>query len=148
MLQNALRHLLQNSGSVSPDSVTESLVHAAKGILHQEFQKRVLFIWYDYFSVPQLASNNSDDSQQAKATNSIPAYAAKCRFFLRTVSDSSLPCSNESFERADWRRRGWCRLERAACELPAHDSWILVQGSTFLKMVGTVLSLLGLWVSM
>ena len=140
VLQDALRHLLQNSGSVSPDSVTESLVPAAKGISHQEFQSRVLFIWYDYFSVPQLASNDSDDSQQAKAINSIPAYVAKCRFFFALCPTIDCHVQTKVLSVAGWSLRGWCRLERAARELSAHNSWLLVQGSTSLKMVGTVLS--------
>lgn len=35
----------------------------------------------------------------------------------------------------NWTRRGWCRLERAARELSANHSWILVQSSDFLEVV-------------
>ena len=146
VLQDALQHLLYTSGSVSPDWVTESFVPAARGIPHQEFQRQALFIWYDYFSVPQLvgraagAARDRDGSQQANAINSIPAYVAKCRFFFALCP--TIDCSGRAkvLSVASWSRRGWCRLERAARELSAHDSWILVKGSTSLRMVGTVLS--------
>ena len=145
VLQDALQHLLYNSGSVSPDWVTESFVPAAKGISHQEFQSKALFLWYDYFSVPQLrgspppAANDSNGSQ-AKAISSIPAYVARCRFFLALCPTIDSSAQDKVFTQSSWSRRGWCRLERAARELSAYDSWILVQGSTSLKMIGTVLS--------
>ncbi|CAE7316189.1 ANKRD17, partial [Symbiodinium natans] len=145
VLQDALRHLLYNSGSVSADWVTESFVPTAKGLPHKEFQQKSLFIWYDYFSVPQLegsdqAANDSDGSQQAKAINSIPAYVAKCRFFFALCPTIDCSARARVLNVTSWSERGWCRLERAARELSAHDSWILVQGSTSLRMVGTVLS--------
>ena len=52
------------------------------------FQARSLFLWYDYFSCPQLEQRKSygaddgDGSQQANAINSIPAYVCKSHFFL------------------------------------------------------------------
>ena len=55
----------------------------------KDFQAKPLFLWYDYFSVPQLedrkfyaAADERDGSQQALAINSIPAYVSRCRFFL------------------------------------------------------------------
>ena len=37
-------------------------------------------------------------------------------------------------------RRGWCRLERASRELSEHATWVLVQTSTSVELVGTAQS--------
>ena len=145
VLQDALRHILHNDGYVSPDWLTETAVPGAKGISHLELQARPLFLWYDYFSVPQQEPRSSswDDSVsslQADAINSILAYVAKCRFFIALCPTIGCPGQQKVLNAASWARRGWCRLERAARELSAHDTWILVQSSSCLEVVGAAVS--------
>ena len=100
---DVLRRLLRSPGLVSVDFVTENFVPGAKGILHEEFQARPLFIWYDYFSVPQDASNSS---RRASAINSIPAYVASCRFFFALCP--TIECTSEAkvLSAASWATRG------------------------------------------
>eukprot|EP00439_Symbiodinium_sp_Y106_P069803 s356_g12.t1 len=145
-LQDAVKRLRCGRGSVSLDQVTESYVRTAKPIPMHEFQVQALFVWYDYFSCPQLEERKSfgadetDGSQQASAINSIPAYVAKCRFFLALCPVLDCPFVGKVLTAATWSRRGWCRLERAARELSRDSSWILIRSDTSMEVVGTVLS--------
>ena len=89
ILQDAVRRILSSSGSISLDPVTEAVVQTAKPFPMKDFQRQVLFFWYDYFSCPQLQyptpvahDHEADIPQQSSAINSIPAYVARCDFFL------------------------------------------------------------------
>ena len=101
VFQDALRHLLKDKGIVPLDCITETFLTSAKAIALTAFQSEALFLWYDYFSVPQVG----DSHNQAKAIQSIPAYVAACSFFFALVpfiEDTALsPMS--------WSHRGWCR---------------------------------------
>lgn len=138
VLQEALRRLLSTSGAVSLDLITEGQVPNAKAIPFQDFQQEALFLWYDYFSVPQLLGG---EEQQGRAIDSIPAYVAKCRHFFALCP--CLASSGHVLSTASWCRRGWCRLERASRELSQYDSWILIQSPSRLEVVGTSFSLVG-----
>ena len=89
------------NGTIATDLVTEAFVPTAKGISTKDFQKGELFLWYDYFSCPQLESyvssiEHDDPMDQSKsisvqrttnsrlgqAVDSIPAYIARCAFFF------------------------------------------------------------------
>ena len=78
----------------------------AKSISLQNVQSLPLFLWYDYFSVPQLEQNafsTCDDgggSKQTRAINSIPAYVAMCRFFVALCSTMDRPSSTAFGHRA------------------------------------------------
>ena len=139
VLQQALRLMLFTKGSVPLDFITESLVRSARPIPFKDFQREALWLWYDYFSVPQLEAYNGleKEGQQAKAIASIPGYVARCRHFFALC-----PCivsENQVLSTKSWTRRGWCILERACREL-LHDSWILIQSSTSLELVATTFS--------
>ena len=136
-LQQALRHLLYRPGLVCADPTTESYISGDKGISHRKFQERPLFLWYDYVSVPQ---DTCHSRQQAEAITSIPAYIAKCRFFFALCPTIPCPLQGKVLNTAGWSARGWCRFERAARQLSAHDSWILIQGAASAQVVGCALS--------
>ncbi|CAE7480238.1 anks1b [Symbiodinium sp. CCMP2592] len=143
VLQDCLRLLLSGSGQVSADLVTEVYVPNAKPIPFKDFQS-ALYIWYDYFSIPQkeersaYASDQSDGSNQGKAINSIPAYVHRCTFFMALcpVVDSH----SKVFSTTTWAQRGWCRVEKAARELSQHSTWILIQGSGAMEVMGTIMA--------
>ena len=75
------------------DIMTEGSVPNAKPLPMKEFQAKPLFLWYDYFSVPQLEERKSyttderDGSQQARAINSIPSYVARWDFLKKVLVD-------------------------------------------------------------
>lgn len=135
VLQGALTRLMRGQGSVPLDFVTEA-VTTAKALPMKAFQTK-LFLWYDYFSVPQEVR---DDGSQAKAINSIPGYVAKCHFFMALCPFLESKSEAQVLSALSWGRRGWCRLERAARELSAEPAWILVQDEASMELVGTAFS--------
>lgn len=143
VLQDALRHLLTSNGMVSLDYVTEAGVPSAKGISCQAFQDRPLFLWYDYFSVPQLEQSyrEAEALEQAMAVSTIPCYVAKCLFFFALCPTIESHFKGQVLNTRSWARRGWCRLERASRELSENSNWILIQSAGRLEVVGTGLSL-------
>ena len=84
VLQDALRHLLHKLTSVPVDPLTEVYVPTAESLPLRDFQSKPLYLWYDYFSCPQLeqSGESRSGSQLADAIDSIPAYIAECSYFL------------------------------------------------------------------
>ena len=145
VLQGVLRRLLKTKGFVPLDILTEAMVPSAKGIPFEDFQSRPLFLWYDYFSVPQLEQGYecSEESlqNQENAISSIPAYVAKCRYYFALCPTVDCPEAGKVLTLASWAARGWCRLERASRELSENSRWILIQSSAALEVVGTAFSM-------
>eukprot|EP00439_Symbiodinium_sp_Y106_P051703 s4066_g6.t2 len=148
-LQDAVKRILTSSGSISLDPATEAVVPTAKPRPVKDFQTKALFFWYDYFSCPQLhharpvedAVERTDSRiLQADAISSIPAYVARCDFFLALCPVLDCPVESRVLTAATWSRRGWCRLERAARELSPSSTWIVIRSETSIEAVGTVLS--------
>ena len=144
-LQNALKHILNSAGALSMDFITEGVVPTAKPLRMQEFQVQTLYVWYDYFSCPQLqcqgqASDETDYLHQASAISSIPAYISECHFFFALCPVLDCPLQGKVLTARTWSSRGWCRLERAARELSPNSTWILIQSETSIEVVGAVLS--------
>ena len=127
ILQDAIERLLGGRGSVPLDSATESVVPTAKPLPLQDFQKEALFVWYDYFSCPQLEGKNSfvlagrnsfgedGGSEQASAISSIPAYIARCRFFIALCPTLECPEEAKVLSMTTWGPLGgggaaaaWC----------------------------------------
>eukprot|EP00439_Symbiodinium_sp_Y106_P026428 s6746_g3.t1 len=109
-----------HSGSISLDPATEAVVPTAKPSPVKDFQTKALFFWYDYFSCPQLhharpvedAVERTDSRiLQADAITSIPAYVARCDFFLALCPVLDVPVESRVLTAATWSSRGWCRLE-------------------------------------
>ena len=107
-LQNALECMLNSAGSVSLDFITESLVQRAKPLPMQEFQRQTLYLWYDYFSCPQLEHEIEikDTQEQGKAIMSIPAYIARCCFFFALCPVLDCPFESTVLTAATWSPLG------------------------------------------
>ena len=82
-MSGALSNLLSGRARVSPDVNTEMLYGRAPGFSKAALTSKKIFIWYDFFSIPQLLveSISLTHTQQAKAVASIPAYVNKCELF-------------------------------------------------------------------
>ena len=114
-LQDAVKRILTSSGSISLDPATEAVVPTAKPRPVKDFQTKALFFWYDYFSCPQLhharpvedAVERTDSRiLQADAITSIPAYVARCDFFLALCPVLDVPVESRVLTAATWSTLG------------------------------------------
>ena len=110
VLQAALQRVMYSKGSVFLNFITETFVPGAKGISHKEFQSKQMFLWYDYFSVPQAGSNSH---QQTDAIKSIPAYVGRSRFFFALCPTIESPTLGKILSASSWAKRGQAALSSA-----------------------------------
>ena len=69
-------------------------------------------IWYDYFSVPQLAQGSTVENtmEQLAYIRSIPYYIDSCQIFV-ALTPSLKNESGNTCDYSSWQSRGWCRTE-------------------------------------
>lgn len=134
ILQDAIANIWSGTVQVSTDPTVEALYGRLSMYSKKRMAAAPLFIWYDYFSVPQfqtsqglatsLCGNLHED--QRKAIASIPAYILQCEFFVALCPDLRHHDSSSLLNRHSWRRRGWCRSEKMARELSGGNGMILL----------------------
>lgn len=145
VLQEALRRTLTDLKVIELDIYTESFVPSAKSLPTNKLWSEALFVWYDYFSCPQLEHNGThytdinQTSDLALAIESIPAYITKCAFFFVLCPTIENADSSKLFTPVTWAQRGWCRMERACRELSMEASWIMIKSSGWLELIGSPL---------
>lgn len=132
VFQDAMKHILLGRFShIELDYVTEALVPQSKPLPTREFRSAQLFLWYDYFSCPQLKELHND---QVKAIASIHAYVAQCSFFFALCPFLQDPVTSKVLCPSSWEERGWCRLERTMREL-SEGSWVLIKSAERVELV-------------
>lgn len=135
VLQDALKHAMSQLHQIPQDALTEVVNPMAKPLPTSQLRSKALFLWYDYFSCPQL---DRMSKHFMEAVESIPAYVEECRFFLALCPVVESLSTSQLFTPSTWFERGWCRLERVCQELSEEESWIMVKGSVDLELkVGT-----------
>ena len=88
VLQDALKHMLSDLQQIPLDAYTENYFPSAQPLPAPDLRVAPLYIWYDYFSCPQLefqSLGTGPDSPRpnlTRAVDSIPAYIARCKFFF------------------------------------------------------------------
>jgi len=124
VLQGALKNILMDHMQVDL-SIMSGVTFSAQ-IDNDEFRKKPLFIWYDYFCCPQLEHKTTKyeelpgQSNLTKAINSIPQYVARSAFFFVLCPVIDARDGSRLFTPDTWRRRGWCRVEQKMQELAHH----------------------------
>ncbi|CAE7949814.1 unnamed protein product, partial [Symbiodinium sp. KB8] len=112
ILQEALRKMMSNASGVSANILVEMMyAQDTKGVTAKELTSQPLFLWYDYFSCPQIEAQMGKTREQA--ISSIAAYVEKCQYFV-VLCPHVRHAENEALTKKSWESRGWCRLERAA----------------------------------
>ena len=130
VFQDAMKNILSDCIHHIPlDYITEVGVPEAKPLPTQQFRSAKLFLWYDYFSCPQM-----EEADLAKAIFSIHAYVARCSFFFALCPFHEDPVTSRVLSPSSWGDRGWCRLERTMREL-SEGSWILIKSAERLELV-------------
>lgn len=89
------------------------------------FYQQSLYIWYDYFSVPQGTGIRATE-KRALAIGSIPSYCAEADLFVilcPSIPHADLEGTVLGYN--SWSDRGWCRLERMARALARDDGLVI-----------------------
>ena len=106
VLQEALRNVTAGLSQISMDTITEAVFGLAKGISASEFRVSKPFLWYDFFSVPQvplvLGEGGQCENIQQKAICSIPAYISRCQFFMALCPVIDSPDGSQVFSQVSW----------------------------------------------
>jgi len=77
VLQNSLRNILAGTSAITVDINTENITFGTSlNFSRSDFTSNPLFLWYDYFSCPQLEFGMHDASNLQKAIDSIPSCHA------------------------------------------------------------------------
>jgi len=121
VLQDALRTILFDLNFIPPDPVGERLFNGTKGISSEDFKCEMLYLWYDYFSCPQLHADRED---RRRLISCIPKYVQRCDFFFALCPTLQTP-EGKLLGPHTWAKRAWCRFEITLREL--WGAWILVQ---------------------
>lgn len=142
VLQDALRHLMSEVQYIELDVRTEVALPSAKPFATAELKSAPLFVWYDYFSCPQLEHLVSHKlvesglmSDLAKAVNSIPLYVAQCSFFFALCPVIESEDHSKLLGPQSWASRGWCRIERCCRELSPEGSWVLIRSAKQMELI-------------
>ena len=133
VFQDAMKNLLDGSTVPNYSAWAEllSLYVGRPRFAPSDLSETSLFVWYDYFSIPQYTvtvhSRSVSGNLYADQRNgilSIPAYIHRCDFFVvlcPSMKHATLPAD---LNYHSWAERGWCRLEAMARELSVKNlSW-------------------------
>ena len=102
------------------------------GLRGSELRSEPLFLWYDYFSCPQI-----EKKDLPKAIDSIPGYIARCAFFFVLAPVIEAPSLSKVFTPSTWADRAWCRVERLCRALSQEGSFILIKSHTQFELSST-----------
>eukprot|EP00435_Cladocopium_sp_Y103_P064929 s1948_g26.t1 len=133
VLQDALRNLISGGSEVCVDLISEAVYFRSTGIPAAEWTSAGLFLWYDYFSCPQLERGASGltSPHLQKAIESIPVYVSRCHYFIALCPVLSSPDKEETFSDYTWSKRGWCCVELTVRELTVNQGRENVVGIPF-----------------
>ena len=82
--------------------------------LFAQTHSQYLYYWVDYACIPQAEEHGEE---KCKAINSLPCYVKSCGALITVYSDQ-----NERSSLAEYRNRGWCRLEQLSTLVPLHTT--------------------------
>eukprot|EP00438_Fugacium_kawagutii_P029733 Skav215787 [mRNA] locus=scaffold3885:11859:13658:+ [translate_table: standard] len=119
VLQQALTNLCSGTSRVSLPPVVEVWFGRMPLPTVADFKKHELYIWYDYFCIPQ-----SNAEVRHCAISSIPSYIAMCYFFV-ILSPPSKHKEGHTLSPDSWAERGWCRLENMARRFGREDGFVI-----------------------
>ncbi|CAE7776438.1 unnamed protein product [Symbiodinium pilosum] len=143
VLQDALKHLMCDLRRVELDSWTEIVVPSAKTLPTAPLRSAPVFLWYDYFSCPQLEPQPTTDMPQhtvsrsnlGNAISSIPAYVVSCSLFLVLSPVLESPDHTKLLTPASWAQRGWCRVERMCREMSEDGDWVMIRSGKLMEVI-------------
>ena len=112
VLQTILKKIHKGDIVVENDLVSQ--YHSKKrNRLSLSHSDRLLdaYVWFDYFSVPQVAHTTTvEREEQLSYIRSIPYYIDSCQVFV-ALTPSLKNESGNTCDYSSWLSRGWCRTE-------------------------------------
>ena len=127
VLQGALKNLMAGDANISGNISIELYRGWQNEISASDIFSKQLFIWYDYFSCPQLDHGASVHNRKL-AIASIPAFVDKSQYFIILCPHVRRTADNQLLTKKTWGSRAWCRLEKMARELSTHaDTCISIE---------------------
>ncbi|CAE7390745.1 unnamed protein product [Symbiodinium natans] len=118
VLQTALKNILAGAELKRPPA-DELIWGRMKSPTVADFQQ--VFLWYDYFSIPQSAARAEE---RRAAIDSICSFVSRCFFFV-ILCPTLRHEEGYLVSRATWAQRGWTRMERMAQELGREDVCVI-----------------------
>ncbi|CAK9028281.1 Solute carrier family 35 member B1 [Durusdinium trenchii] len=102
-MQNSLRNILNDAGhmQISPHPATQMYFCSQPTNYASRFRGKTLLIWYDYLCIPQ-----ENHQQRCQAIRSIPAYVARCDFFVALCPPCQHLETQEALNQYTWGARG------------------------------------------
>lgn len=123
VLQRAFDELVGRDVPLKSSVVSYAFFGHENYIDTRKWRRDLLFIWYDYFSCPQLVAR----SQELQAAiDSIGHYVQAAKHFVVLAPCVEHSETGQLLGRESWRGRGWCRFERVCREFSCADSRIVV----------------------
>ncbi|CAE7739386.1 unnamed protein product [Symbiodinium sp. CCMP2592] len=130
VLQQALLHMLSDLQKISTDAITEVINPDAKDLDCHVFRTSSLFLWYDYFCIPQAC-----DVDKSPGISSIPQYVDRSDFFVILSPVIASPTQSAVFTPSTWGERGWCLIEKVIRDLSNGPPCILINGARNMQLV-------------
>ena len=136
VLQETLINVSAGTSRVNVPVATEILHGRLSCPAPSDFNLTRLHIWYDYFCCPQALLPHAEKTRH-RAIHSIPAYVARCEFFVVLCPAFKHVDSGSTLSQSTWGERGWCRTERVARELAARKGgyMIVVESPTLQTLI-------------
>ena len=134
VLQDALHNMMRESSTLYPD-IIQGMYLQGSCVSTDVLRSRPLFIWYDYFCVPQgkdacATWTFANMERTNDAIESIPAYIDRCDlFFVLCPVVPSLDRS-ELFGPSTWASRGWCLTEKLVRLLSPNPLCVIIKSAT------------------
>lgn len=143
VLQRALNNITSGQVNVCGDFINSTVFQVSEKLSTKEMEDmKSGFIWYDYFSVPQIGARSVHQTvgvELGKAVDSIPGYVEQCQYFF--VLAPSVPHQDKVdtiVSYASWRDRGWCRTERTSRALsPGSTNMIRIRSADSIDIIGS-----------
>ena len=103
-LQDALKNMVAGTSKVYLPVCSEILNGRRRCPTAADFASG-LYVWYDYFSIPQGAARPESLVRQ-NAIHSIPSYVARCEFFVVLCPAFKHTDQDRTLSHATWGERG------------------------------------------
>ncbi|CAE7739212.1 Ank3 [Symbiodinium sp. CCMP2592] len=144
VLQQAIRNIRSGATRIRVEAISEFTFGSkeATSVTQLLAESNDIFVWYDYFSCPQLEHKLKGEAwlketaggELRRAVDSIPAYITHCQVFL-ALCPVVASADGVSLGPSTWNERGWCRVEQMMRELsPGSGAWVIVKSAMHLEV--------------